>query len=433
MTAITERGSWRGRLRALAMGGALALLGACSFGGDGAQPQATATPEPAPAKTAAAPVPAGPTKVALLVPLTGNGAPIGQAMLNAAQLALFDIASENFELVPMDTGGTPQGAAAAATKAVSDPQVKLVLGPLFSDDVAAVKPIAAKANINVVSFTNNDALAGGPVYVMGFSPAEQVDRVVSYARRNGITRFGAIAPQNPYGDTVAAAMQRATQRSGGELVKMERYSDPASMEQALARATDYDQRRAAMDTQRQALAGRTDPASQMALQRAGGTATYGAPPVGALLLPAGGQELVAMGGSLQKLGLPPSSVRLMGTGLWDDPATGQAPQLVGGWFAVPPPDARAAFEQRFTASYGAAPPRLATLAYDATALAALIGRSGKGYTKASITDRNGFSGVDGIFRFNSDGRVERGLAVVEVINGGTKTIDPAPGTFVGVN
>lgn len=429
---MTTRAGWRNRLQAVAMSGALALLGACSFGGS-APPEPVAAPEPVPAKTAAAPVPAGPTKVALLVPLTGNGAPIGTAMLNAAQLALFDIAGENFELVPIDTQGTSSGAAAAMRQAVDEQKVRLVLGPLFGDDVTAVKPIAAQANINVVSFTNNDQLAGGNVFTMGFSPAEQVDRVIGYARRNGITRFGGVAPQNPYGETVASALTRATQRNGAELVRLERYSDPAGMEQALARATDFDARRTAMDTQRQALAGRTDPASQMALQRANAQQTYGAPPIGALLLPAGGQELVAMGGSLQKLGLPPSSIRLLGTGLWDDPATGQAPQLVGGWFAVPPPEARGAFESRFTATYGAPPPRLATLAYDATALAALIGRNGKGYTKAAITDRNGFTGVDGIFRFNADGRVERGLAVVEVIQGGTRTIDPAPQSFVGVN
>ena len=44
-------------------------------------------------------------------------------------------------------------------------------------------------------------------------------------------------------------------------------------------------------------------------------------------------------------------------------------------------------------------------------------------------DPNGFSGVDGIFRFNADGTSERGLAVLEVRPGGFDVVNPAPTTF----
>ncbi|MEK7801711.1 MAG: hypothetical protein AAB276_04585, partial [Pseudomonadota bacterium] len=52
----------------------------------------------------AQPIPAT-AKVSLLLPLTGRGAETGQAMLNAAQLAMFDLgATSLFELLPQDTG-----------------------------------------------------------------------------------------------------------------------------------------------------------------------------------------------------------------------------------------------------------------------------------------------------------------------------------------
>ena len=71
-------------------------------------PPAT-TPAPALPSAQAQPLqPSGKIRVALLLPLSGKNAALGQAMLNAAQQAVFDIAPPNFELVPRDTGGNEE-------------------------------------------------------------------------------------------------------------------------------------------------------------------------------------------------------------------------------------------------------------------------------------------------------------------------------------
>ncbi len=64
-------------------------------------------------------------------------------MLEAAQLALFTMGSDNLTLVPRDTTGTVQGAADAAKAVIAD-GAKLIIGPLVADEVEAVKPIAAR-------------------------------------------------------------------------------------------------------------------------------------------------------------------------------------------------------------------------------------------------------------------------------------------------
>lgn len=50
------------------------------------------------------------TRIALMLPLSGDDADLGASMLRAAQLALFDIAGENFILMPYDTEGDPDRA-----------------------------------------------------------------------------------------------------------------------------------------------------------------------------------------------------------------------------------------------------------------------------------------------------------------------------------
>lgn len=346
-------------------------------------PQAAPAPIEAPAAV----------KAALLVPLSGSSAAIGQPMVEAAQIALFDMASDHFELMPRDTKGTPQGAADAARKAIAD-GARIILGPLYSGDVAAVRPVAQQAGVPVVSFTTDWTQAASGVWVMGFIPADQVVRVADFARAQGVTRFGALAPRGVYGDAVVNALQAAAQRQGAQVVQVERY------EPAVADFTAPVQAAAAANPQ-------------------------------AVLMAEGGQRIRTLAATAAVNGLNPQQVKFLGTGLWDDPAVAQEPALTGAWFAAPDPSLRSDFESKFQAVYGKKPTRLATLAYDATALAAVLARQGgeRPYDPAILTNPTGYAGIDGLFRLRPDGIAERRLAVLEITPQGARVVDPAPANF----
>jgi len=136
--------------------------------------------------------------------------------------------------------------------------------------------------------------------------------------------------------------------------------------------------------------------------------------------------------SLAGAGVNVEQVKLLGTGLWDDQTTSKDPMLAGGLFAAPSPEAKAVFEQKYRNVYGTSPPPLASLAYDAVSLVALLsnGTPYKRFTTEALTDPNGFAGVGGIFRFHADGTSERGLAVMAIEpGGGFRIVSPAPKTF----
>lgn len=359
---------------------------------------------------AVAPPGAGPVKVALLVPLSGANADLGKAMLEAAQLALFTTASERLTLVPRDTAGTAQGAAKAARSAITD-GAQLILGPLLAAEVEAVKPVARDAKINVVAFSTATQLAGGNVFLMGFLPKQEVVREVAFARDKGLSRFAALAPNSQYGHLMTDALREAASASGGSVVKIE-YLDP--------RATDP-----AAAVKRLLASGAGATASEPPPSPSGGAA------FDALLVPAGGAQLKQIARQLKEAGVDPARVRLLGSGLWDDSSTAGEPALEGGWFAASPPEPRREFESRFQTTYGHPAPRLASLAFDAAALAAVLGKSGGGepIAQEAILNPNGFTGVDGLFRFTKDGLVQRGLAVLEVEPQGNIAVSPAPQNF----
>lgn len=374
--------------------------------------------------TAAATPPAGavyaipappPVKVALLVPLSGKQADLGQAMLQAAQLALFDAGYESFELMPRDSGDTPDSAVKAAQSALDD-GAQLLLGPVFSSSVSAVKPLAASRNVSMIAFSTDWTLAGGNTFIMGFLPFGQVQRTLEYAASLGLRRIGILAPDNAYGNAVLAAYNAAAYKLGFITVDSVRYPESQTdLSDIVRRFARYDERMA---------------------RRANETDPLPPPPFDAVLMPVGGERARTIGALLSYYELPPQTVRRLGTGLWDDPALAADKSLAGGLFAAPAPDQRRGFEKRYVDSYGPRPPRLASLAYDATALSAVLARSGyerggrqPAFDRYSLSNPNGFAGIDGVFRFRPDGLVERGLAVQEFRNGRIEVVSPAPQTF----
>lgn len=337
----------------------------------------------------------GPVKVGLLLPLSGTNGGLGQALLQAAQMALFDLGDARLTLVVRDTEG-PGGAAAAAQQLVQE-RAGIVLGPIFAAAVGQAAPAVRAGGVPMVTFSTDVGVAGNGVYVMGVLPGLQVERVVGYAAAQGFRRVAVLAPSAPFGQTIIAALQTAAPRFGAAVAQVE-YYDPAAVDMS-------------------EVVRRLNPG--------------GVPQFDALMIPEGAPRLAAIAPLVPYFDIDTASVRLLGTALWDDPSLAAEPALIGGWFAAPQPEQWKSFAQRYRALYRSDPPRIASLAYDATALAAVLGRAegGVGFGLPALTNPSGFSGVDGVFRFRPDGKVERGLAVFEMQSTGPVVIDPAPTSF----
>ncbi len=397
----------------------------------GTQQQTAAPREPEAALPPLLPLSGGAARVGMLVPLSGKTAPLGQAMLNAAQMAMFDFADTDFELLPHDTAGRPEDASFAATMVIGD-GASLLIGPLLAPSVQAVAPISRAAGVPVIGFSSDRTVAGNGVYTMGFLPENEVERVVTYALGQGLTRFAVLAPDDAYGATIVSALSATASRYGGSVVDLAYYHPSgADIEAVVRRLADYDTRREALERMREELAGKDDELSRKALERLSLLETLGDLPFDALMIADGGDRLQRVAAMLPFFDIDPKKIRILGTGQWDTRGIGTEPALMGAWFAAPPPTARQSFEKRYRDLYGKPPPRLATLAYDAMALAAVLARGDNPnpYAPEAIMLQSGYAGRDGIFRFTDIGTAERGLSVLEVEQRGNRVIDAAPKGF----
>lgn len=389
----------RRRAIAAAIAVSAALAAGCSTNvGTGNGPEAKI--DPAQDAASAARSTAKPAKIALLLPLAGMGpsAAVAKSLKQAGEMALFERDNPNVQIITKDDGGTPEGARAAAEQAIRD-GAEIVLGPLFSKSVSAVAPLARQANVPILAFSNDPRNAGNGVYLMSFLVRPEVDRIVGYSVSRGKRRFAALIPSDAYGDTVEPAFRSAVSRSGATLTHVERY--PVSANAML------------------------DPVKRVA--EVIRSAEIAGAPIDVLFVPGGPESLPQLAPLLAYNGIDPKRVQLIGTGAWDYPNVGRETALIGGWFPSPDPRGWQDFSARFAKTFGSAPPRIASLAYDAVNVAITLsaGAPGQRYSQAAITNPRGFSGVDGTVTLTPDGLSERRLAVLEIQQFGNNVIDGA--------
>lgn len=341
----------------------------------------------------------GPVKVAILLPLSARGEAgrIAKSLKEAGELALFDTNDPGIVLIPKDTRGTAGGARAAAEQALAE-GAQVILGPLFGSSVRAVAPLAQARGVPVIAFSTDRTVAGNNVYLLSFLPREDVGQVINFAASRGITKFAALVPQSAYGAVVEKALNSSVAKNNGQLLAIERYSRSGT--------------------------GLQDPVKR--LSRA--VKSFG---VEAVLIPESGPLLKTLAPMLPYYEVDIKTTRLLGTGLWDNTAISNQEQLKGGWYAAPSPRTRSAFAARFKSAYNKEPPRLASLAYDAVSLSVALAKTpaDQRFTPAQLMQKEGFAGVDGLFRFLPDGTAQRGLAVMQVATNGPQIVQKPVSRF----
>jgi ABC-type branched-subunit amino acid transport system substrate-binding protein len=370
-------------------------------------------------------------RVGILLPLSGASIDVGQQLLNAAQMALFDTADQNFVLHPYDTRGTPEGAEQAAHLAVANGS-QLILGPVFSSSARAVTPVAKAANIPVIAYTTDPTVAGENIFVMGFLVHEQIRRILRYSASQGIKKLAILAPSTPYGETAVDAAFQVFNQAGGTISKVA-YYDPSgsNLDQVVREFADYDLRHTALLRQREELEQRGDEISIIALKRLERLDTIGDIPYDAILIPEYGGRLMEVSALLPFYDIDPARVQLLGTMLWYVKGLGKEPALVGGWHPAPAIESNLQFSERYESFYGSRPLSIATHGYDSVALAAVLAKTKleRPFSSATLLSSSGFQGVDGVFRFLPTGLSERGFAVLEINRQGAEVIDSSPTTF----
>lgn len=375
--------------RGLAIALLTVFLAACKVIPDTGQPGPPPPPVDTPSEDEL-PTDTARHRVALLVPLSGENAAVGRSIANATTMALLDTNAENLRITTYDTA---TGAGSAAARAIADGN-KLILGPLLRENVGDVVARARPADVPLLTFSNDTSVAAPDVFVMGHVPEQSVRRTIAYAADNGARRFAALLPNGEYGRRAGEALSQAVARAGGTLVATERYD-------------------------------RGNTSIVSAAERLRGQGPFDA------VLIAEGARLSALAADALKNGN--AQVIVLGTELWSgESSIANSAPLRGALFSAVSDGRYRQFVSSYEARFGEQPHRVATLGYDAVLLTLRIARDwrvGRDFPAGQMLANDGFLGLDGPFRFRSDGVGERAMEVRRVGNGTVSVVDAAPTRF----
>jgi ABC-type branched-subunit amino acid transport system substrate-binding protein len=308
-----------------------------------------------------------PGRAGLLAPLSGSSSGLGQIMRNAASLG-GNVLSDTGEIGLYDTGDTPEKAVAAARLAVGA-GARMLVGPLFGAQAEAVGR-AVGSSVPVVTLSNDTSIASRNVFVMGLTPEQSARSVLGFAARRGLASVGVVVPPGEFGQRAAAAAVAAGRSLGMQIINPITTNDPGTARAAL-------------------------------LQAAGGNLPA------AVYLPSAGPELDVLAAAFN------GSTQILGSSQWSARDPSRTTALRDAWFAAPDPVAFEPFALAYQDAHGEAAGILGGIAFDAIESARLLGRI-RQQDREGLLRENGFNGVIGPYRFESDGTCTRGLAVLKV-------------------
>ncbi len=365
--------------------------------------------------------------VAILLPLSGKAEKIGDVMLKAAQLSMFNNKLNNITLMPYDTKGTAFGAVEAINAAIRD-NADIIVGPLFTQSTKAIIDIAEMNNLIVLSFSDNQNLVNSKhpnVYLMGLTPQQEIYRMISYLiDYENFYGFSAMFPNDVYGSTASNVFKEVIFRKDAKIVKSEFFTKndknlQKKVDNLLSTNTFRDEVYKKYEEE-QALAKAEGLNVEVEFKYTDQDKIY----ADALLLPDSGDELLKIGEYVANYSGDHKPL-MVGTSKWLNNSLYNNQNFNNTLFVAPNPNNYLEFENMYYNVYQEYPLRVASLAYDA--ITAVIESYAKAQDrenlKYALENYQGFDGINGKFRFLSNGLLERRLAIIKIIDGRYEIID----------
>ena len=402
----------------------------------------------------------GVLRIAVLLPTQKQNAVVADDLKNAATMALFDAKSKNTILQFYGTDGSYDSAKEKAKKAVNE-GADIIVGPLFAEEVKGASRSADSTPI--VSFTTDANVLDSSVFSIGFLMEQQIKRVIEYAVQNGKMKFGIIVSDSESGDFVRKNFKKYVSMYNGEVVKEATYTDKKTgLMNAVKEISDFENRVNEYNEYKKSAKERFDYLVKLrdenpeeyatvfddtqylstddevsflekTLEELEHKTTISDPEYESIFIFGDDiNDVLMIGSSLMYYDVHPDRIKYLGTSQLENPKIYTERAFRGAWYPSVSTKYSGKFDEAYKKYFKRKPIKIASLAYDAVSLINSLAKDGE-IERKDLLNPNGWTGINGIFRFKSNGSSERNMDIKEVIGGNSvksKIISPAPFNFV---
>ena len=355
-------------------------------------------------------------KVGIMLPLTGKHYQIGKSLLNASQLALNKTQNKNIKFYVRDVGSENN-----LTRSFYDllnEKVNIILGPIFTENIMKIRPLMKNENIQIITFSNNSLVAQNNLYVFGLTLEDEVESILSYALKKGHKKFAAILPNNEYGKSIKNEIIKFHSKNPSELIRSIMYeTDSPDFYEIAKNISNYEQRKINLNLKIKELENQNTDKSIKELRRIKKLDTYGDLEFDSLFIGVENfQQLSMISSILPYYDVDPKRIQYLGNSIWNKNAVIKEPGLNNSLFTSYNRESALDFEEEYIEYFNQDPHPIASLAYDAVGLIVNLHNKKIPTTPQILTNKQGFIGINGHFKFNTDGSIDRTPAIYQVKN-----------------
>ena len=320
-------------------------------------------------------------KIGLLLPFSGEQKELGKAIYNSLEMALFETQSKNIELIFRDSGDTEEQAISAA-KELEKEGVSILVGPIFSSQASAIRK-EINTEIPIFSFTNDESIKQKNLWVLGFSPQQQIKAIFKEIKNNEIKDIALIVPNSVYGERALQESRKQSTQNNTKIHNIYFYD---------ILSNDFSDLGSLLDKEKN-------------IKYKG------------LLIIASGKQLKEISARAQYRGINPKEIKYFGISGWNNPEVLDEPALLGGHFIAPQQYSFEAFVSRYFKIYNSVPLEISGLSYDILALCSAALKKAKSMSEFNqfLTNPSGFNGIFGFFRVDKNGTILRKFVSYKVM------------------
>ena len=320
-------------------------------------------------------------KIGLLLPLSGEQKDLGNAIFNSLEMALFETQSKNIKLMLRDSGDTEKKAISAA-KELEREGVSILIGPIFSSQALAIRKEINK-EIPIFSFTNDESIRQKGLWVLGFSPQQQIKAIFKEIKYNAINNIAIIVPNSFYGEISLQESRRQSIKYNINIHNIYFYDVLSNNFSELGKILDKEKNKKYKG----------------------------------LLIIASGKQLKEIAARAQYRGINPKEIKYFGISGWNNPEVLDEPALIGGHFIAPQQSSFEAFVSRYFKIYNSTPLEISGLGYDILALCAIALKQTERIPDFIdfLTRPSGYNGIFGFFRVDKNGAILRKFVSYKVM------------------
>ena len=347
-------------------------------------------------------------KIALLLPISAkdnNLSKIGKSLRDAAFLAKEDLGNNLLEINTYDTYGLTQKGVLAYNLALEEKN-EIIIGPFLSSVTTEISNQFSFNNLNILSLSDDPTIVGRKIFILGDTIVNRANNLIQYAINDNNYRFALIGPVRNNNDQINSLISNKILMKGGIITFSSYYSNDISAISDLAQ----DVKNKIIQTNTDIIIFTGEPDKRMSHLAA---------------------ELADITVNKTNKG-----IQIMGLTHWENSASILSePSLQKAWFTMPDQRFRSFYEDKFIKKFGYIPHPKSNLAYDAVASLGVIHKNLNNdrndyFDKFNgLFNRNGFIGIDGIFRFNNDRIAEKELSIIQLISGKPKILKQAKNRF----